>query len=359
MVTRILIMAGGTGGHVFPALAVAERLRAEGVEVLWLGTRRGIEADVVPRAGFAMATIRIAGLRGNGVLGWLLLPVRVIIAMLQSLAVFLRFRPMAVLGMGGFVTGPGGVTAWLLHRPLLIHEQNAIAGMTNRWLARLATRVLVAFPGVLPAQRPVLVGNPVRAAIEALPPPEERFAARTGPLRLLVLGGSQGARGLNAAVPQAVAAQPPAARPEVRHQAGRLWVAEVRDRYAALGVQATVEPFIERMADAYGWADFVICRAGALTIAELAAAGVGAILVPYPYAVDDHQSHNGQYLVDHGAALMLGDDEGLGAALERVVAELSARGRGRLLEMAQAARRLARPDAARAVSRLCVELAHA
>jgi UDP-N-acetylglucosamine--N-acetylmuramyl-(pentapeptide) pyrophosphoryl-undecaprenol N-acetylglucosamine transferase len=360
MVTRILIMAGGTGGHVFPALAVAERLRAEGAEVLWLGTRRGLEAEVVPRAGFPLATVRIGGLRGKGPLGWLLLPARLAIAMAQSLAILLRFRPMAVLGMGGFVTGPGGLITWLLGRPLLVHEQNAVAGLTNRWLARLASRVMIAFPDALPARlRPVLTGNPVRGEIEALPEPRERFAGRAGRLRVLVLGGSQGARGLNQAMPQAIAAQPAGSRPEVWHQAGRGGVGRVEADYAALGIEARVDAFIERMAEAYGWADLVVCRAGALTVAELAAAGVGAVLVPYPHAVDDHQTRNGRYLVEGGAARLVREDDRLAPALADILGELLARGRSGLLDMAQAARRLARPDAARAVARLCLELAHA
>ena len=358
MVTRVLIMAGGTGGHVFPALAVAERLRAEGAEVLWMGTRDGLEARVVPRAGIPLATVRIGGLRGKGLLGWLLLPFRMAVAMLQSLTIIMRFRPMAVLGMGGFVTGPGGLTTWLLHKPLLVHEQNAIAGMTNRWLARLATRTMVAFPDALPAAE--LTGNPVRSAIEALPPPDERLAGRAGPLRLLVLGGSLGARALNEAVPCAVAGQDEASRPQVWHQTGRDRDEEVRARYAASGVEARVEPFIDDMAAAYAWADLVVCRAGALTIAELTAAGLGAILVPYPHAVDDHQTRNGEYLVAGGAAMLLAEGPELSAALSRALGGFCAEGgRERLRDMARAARSLARPDAARAVTRFCMEAAHA
>jgi UDP-N-acetylglucosamine--N-acetylmuramyl-(pentapeptide) pyrophosphoryl-undecaprenol N-acetylglucosamine transferase len=359
MVTRVLIMAGGTGGHVFPALAVAQRLREEGAEVLWLGTRRGMEADLVPRAGFELALIEIDGLRGKGPGQWLWLPIRVIVAMAQSLAVILRFRPMAVLGMGGFVSGPGGLTTWLLKKPLLIHEQNAVAGLTNRWLARLATRVLIAFPGALPARlKPVLTGNPVRREIAELASPVERLSKRAGPLRVLVLGGSQGARGLNLAVPEAIA-RLSGARPEVWHQTGKGSAEEVCARYAAHALPARVEPFIEGMAAAYAWADLVICRAGALTIAELTAAGVGAILVPYPYAVDDHQAHNGQYLVDAGAALMVKEGSDLAVVLTQLLEQLHAQGRPRLIQMAEAARRLAQPDAARAVTHHCLELAHA
>lgn len=362
MVTRVMIMAGGTGGHVFPALAVAERLRAEGAEVLWLGTRNGLEAGIVPRAGFRLETVMIAGLRGKGPIGWLLLPLRLLFAMLQSLAIIMRFRPMVVLGMGGFVAGPGGLVTWMLRKPLLIHEQNAIAGMTNRWLARLATRTLIAFPAALPARlQPVVTGNPVRDAIAALPPPAQRLAGRSGPLHLLVLGGSQGARSLNRVVPAALAALPQGQRPLIRHQAGRGADDALRQAYASASVDAVVEPFIEDMAEAYAWADLVVCRAGALTIAELTATGIGAILVPFPHAVDDHQTHNAAGLVDAGAAVIVRDDEGLAPGLESALQALltAADGRARLQAMAEAARGLARPDAAGEVARHCRELADA
>lgn len=359
--TRVLIMAGGTGGHVFPALAVAEELRSAGAEVLWMGTPEGIEARVVPAAGIAFEQVRIGGLRGKGVLGWVLLPTRLARAMLRSLVLIMRFRPTVVLGMGGFVSGPGGLVAWLLDKPLLVHEQNAIPGLTNRWLARIATRALAAFEGALPPRvNPVVTGNPVRHAIETLPPPEERFAARSGRLHLLVLGGSQGARALNESVPQAVAALAPPAQPQVWHQAGRTAPEAVAADYAGRGIAARVEPFIEDMAAAYAWADVVVCRAGALTVSELAAAGVGAILVPYPHAVDDHQTRNAQYLVDAGAARILAEDAGLAARLTEALAGLCAAGdRGRLLDMARAARARARPGAAAVVSRHCLEVAHA
>ncbi len=359
MVTRVMIMAGGTGGHVFPALAVAERLRAGGAEVLWLGTRAGIEAGVVPRAGIPLETVAISGLRGKGALGWLLLPLRLLLAMTQSLAVIMRFRPMVILGMGGFVAGPGGLVGWLLRKPLLVHEQNAIAGMTNRWLARLATRALVAFPDALPARlHPVVTGNPVRDAIAALPPPEARLAGREGPPRLLVLGGSQGARGLNGALPVAIAALPADARPVIRHQAGRGRDDEVRRAYAERALPAEVDAFIDDMATAYAWADVVVCRAGALTIAELTAAGLGAVLVPYPHAVDDHQTRNAAFLVEAGAALLVAEGEDLARRLADALAPLL-RDRARARSMAVAARSLARPDAAGEVARHCLELADA
>lgn len=362
MVTRIMIMAGGTGGHVFPALAVAEELRAEGADVLWVGTRQGLESDIVPRAGFPLATITIAGLRGKGAGGWLMLPLRMLRAMWQSLLIIMRFRPMAVLGMGGFVTGPGGLTTWLLRKPLLIHEQNAVAGLTNRWLARVADKVMVAFPGALPpGRRPVLTGNPVRMQITALAPPAQRFEGRGGALHVLVLGGSQGARALNESVPAAVSRLDPQARPLVWHQSGGADAAAVRAQYCQAGIQsARVDPFIDDMAGAYEWADVVICRAGALTVAELTAAGLGAVLIPLPHAADGHQTRNALYLVEAGAGVLVQQDADMVGRLNALLAELNSGAKGaperqRLLRMAEAARRLARPEAARAITRLCME----
>ena len=354
-----MIMAGGTGGHVFPGLAVAEALRARGAEVIWLGTRRGLEATLVPKAGIDMEWLAIAGLRGKGAMGWLLAPLRMAKAMLQALVVIMRQRPMVILGMGGFVAGPGGVTTWLLHKPLLIHEQNATAGMTNRYLARLANTVLEAFPGTFPARRRAIsVGNPVRAAIARLAAPAERFAGRSGPLRLLVLGGSQGALAINELMPAALAGLPAQSRPQVWHQTGRLHEEVTRSLYDEHGVEARLAPFIDDMAQAYGWADLVLCRSGALTVAELAAAGVGAVLVPFPYAVDDHQSANGRYLADGGAAVLVQQRDLSVEALRGLLAEFSAdcaAGRGRLLAMAEQARSLAMPDAAARVAELCLE----
>ncbi len=376
MVTRVLIMAGGTGGHVFPALAVADELRARGVEVVWLGTRAGLEADIVPAAGIAMEWITIRGLRGKGWLSWLLAPLRIGVAMVQTLIVIMQRRPMAVLGMGGFVTGPGGLVSWLLRKPLLIHEQNAVAGMTNRLLAPLASRVMAAFPGLLSKRsNAVITGNPVRAAIAGLPAPDQRFAGRGGALRLLVLGGSLGAEALNAAVPEALKTMAVAVRPQVWHQAGKQNAERTRARYHEHAVAGRVDPFITDMAEAYGWADLVICRAGALTVAELAAAGIASILVPYPSAVDDHQTRNAAYLVDAGAALLLPQSKLNATTLAKLLGQFCGiahngdagtlvsawpeQGRRRLQEMADAARRLARPDAAAHVAALCLEAAHA
>jgi UDP-N-acetylglucosamine--N-acetylmuramyl-(pentapeptide) pyrophosphoryl-undecaprenol N-acetylglucosamine transferase len=352
----VMIMAGGTGGHVFPALAVAERLRALGVPVIWLGTRQGLEARVVPAAGLPIEWLSVGGLRGKGWITKLLAPVHLLRAVFQAARVVLRYRPRSVLGMGGFVAGPGGLTAWLLRRPLLIHEQNAVPGLTNRWLSHLARRILEAFPDTFEASARVMrTGNPVREAIAELPGPEQRMAGRLGPARLLIVGGSLGARALNELVPAALAGFAPAERPEVWHQTGRRGTEDARERYEALGVRARLDPFIEDMAEAYAWADLAVCRAGALTVAELTAVGLGAILVPYPYAVDDHQTHNAEYLVRHGAALLAQQRELDPERLRELLAGLISNRDG-LLSLAVAARALARVDAADQVARACLEL---
>ena len=300
----ILIMAGGTGGHVFPALAVAERLRGMGHEVRWMGTRNGIEARVVPDAGIGIDWLSVQGLRGKGRLTLLLAPLRLLRACGQALMILRRRRPVAVLGMGGFASGPGGLMARVLRIPLVIHEQNAIPGLTNRLLARLARRVFCAFPqarATWPSAE--VVGNPVRAAIAALPDPESRYSARgDAPLRVLVVGGSLGARRLNQVLPAALALIDAERRPQLRHQCGPRLEAECREDYARHGVEAEILPFIDDMAAAYAWADLVICRSGALTVSEIAAAGVASLLVPYPHAVDDHQFHNARFLAEAGAA---------------------------------------------------------
>jgi len=360
---RILIMAGGTGGHIFPALAVAHELLRRGAEVSWLGTRAGLEADVVPRAGLSIDYIEVAALRGKGAARWLLAPFTLGRALWQALRLLRRRRPHAVLGMGGFVTGPGGVAAWLLRRPLVIHEQNARAGLTNRLLARLARRVLAAFPDALPGAE--VCGNPVRQAILSLPAPARRLAERNGPLRLLVVGGSQGALALNRTLPEALARLAPDERPQVRHQSGSRNRERVLEAYRAAGIApdgAGVEvlPFIEEMAEAYTWADLVLCRAGALTVSELAAAGLPSILVPFPFAVDDHQTHNARYLANVEAAVLLPQPEMSAERLAGLLAEFSAdaaAGRKRLLRMGEAARRIARPQATERVAECCLEVA--
>lgn len=353
----VLIAAGGTGGHVFPALAVADALRGQSVPVVWMGTRAGLEARAVPVAGIDLEWLEIGGLRGKGWRTRLRAPFVLAHACWQARRILRRHRPRALLGMGGFVAGPGGLVAWLQRCPLVIHEQNAIAGLTNRVLARLAVRVLEAVPGTFPRRvRARHVGNPVRAPIAALPDPRDRFAGRTGPPRLLVLGGSQGARALNERLPPALAALEPDCLPLVRHQCGERHLEATRAAYAAAGVEAEVSAFIDDMAAAYGWADLVVGRAGAMSVAELAAAGVGALLVPYPHAVDDHQRANARWLEAAGAAVVVPEAE---LDHERLVAELSALlpERAALAQRAQRARSLARPDAADAVAAAVLEVA--
>jgi UDP-N-acetylglucosamine--N-acetylmuramyl-(pentapeptide) pyrophosphoryl-undecaprenol N-acetylglucosamine transferase len=354
---RILIMAGGTGGHVFPALAVAHYLRDQGHQVSWLGTRRGMEAELVPAHGFEIDYISIAGLRGNGLLGWLAAPLRISRAVVQALGVMRRRQPQAVLGMGGFVTGPGGVAAKLSGAPLLIHEQNAIAGLTNRLLSHLANRVLEAFPDTFSGTMVSHTGNPVRHDIAAIAAPAERFAGREGQLHLLVVGGSLGALALNEMLPRALALMPEAIRPEVRHQSGKRHQEITCVAYEAAGVKGEVMPFIDDMAAQYAWADLVICRAGALTVSELALAGVAAILVPYPHAVDDHQSANGEYLVSEQAAQLVQQCDLTETVLAQMLTAFCSdvnEGRKSLLAMAQNARRLARPEATVEVAAACL-----
>jgi len=347
--STLLIMAGGTGGHVYPALAVAEDLRGRGVNVVWLGTRRGLEARAVPAAGFDIEWITVEGIKGSRWVNLLRAPILIAIAMVQTVAVLLRRRPAALLGMGGFASGPGGMTAWLLRRPLIIHEANAVAGFTNRVLARLATRVLTGFPDTFPGA--TCVGNPVRSEIADLPEPRQRAQDRSGPLRLLVVGGSQGARALNEFVPQCLASLPFSARPQVRHQTGPGNDVTVRAAYQSAGIDAEVEPFIDDMAATYAWADLVLCRAGAMTVAEIAAAGLAAVFVPFPHATDDHQTYNARYLADRGAAFVLSQSE---LTVEKF-AGLLATDREHLTEMAVHARTLARTGATRAVADTCLE----
>jgi UDP-N-acetylglucosamine--N-acetylmuramyl-(pentapeptide) pyrophosphoryl-undecaprenol N-acetylglucosamine transferase len=355
----VMILAGGTGGHIFPGLAVAQALRARGVPVVWLGSRHGLENTLVPAADITLDTIAVSALRGRGALSLLLAPLRLARALWQAVGVLRRRRPRSVLSLGGFAAGPGGVAAWLLRRPLLVHEQNRVPGLTNRSLAHRARRVLSGFPDAFPSStRAEMVGNPVRPAIAALAPPEERFAERSGAPRLLVLGGSQGARALNRAVPLALAALRGEGAVEVRHQCGERHRAEAEQAYADAGVPARVEAFIKDMAEAYGWADLVVCRAGALTLAELCAAGVGAVLVPFPHAVDDHQTRNGEFLVAAGGARLVAENAQLAEALTAQLRDLLP-ARSTLLAMAGAARRQARTDAAERVAELCLAEARA
>ena len=381
----ILIMAGGTGGHIYPGLAVADALRAQGWTVVWLGAPNSMEAELVPKHGYPVAWVNFSGVRGKGLLRLLSLPFTLLRALGQSAAAIFRHRPDVVLGMGGYITMPGGLMAAILRRPLGIHEQNSIAGMSNKVLAILARRVLSGFPGVLP--RAEWCGNPVRADIAALPDPQTRYLARSGKLNVLVVGGSLGAQALNEALPKALAMLSEPERPNVLHQTGKKHFETVQKLYAQAGVkvggmtrcaQATgagmpplhllpqtagcasnvsevdIRPFLDDMANQYAHADVLICRAGALTIAELAAAGVASVLIPLPIAVDDHQTHNARFLSEHGAAVLLPQKELSAEKLAQLLREFS---REKLLAMAQAARSLAKPDATQAVARVCSSLA--
>jgi UDP-N-acetylglucosamine--N-acetylmuramyl-(pentapeptide) pyrophosphoryl-undecaprenol N-acetylglucosamine transferase len=347
----ILLMAGGTGGHVFPALAIAEELRNQGHSVCWLGTRQGLEARVVPAKGIEIHYISISGLRGKGMLSLLAAPFKITVAIWQSVKVLRAVRPAAVIGMGGFVTGPGGVATWLLRIPLLIHEQNAIVGLTNRWLARLAKVVMEAFPGTFPASyRAVHTGNPLRANIMALPSQRDIHQ----PVHILIMGGSLGAKVLNETVPPAL--QQVQGTIEVWHQTGQVHHEAMRHAYAEAPFKVRVDAFIEDMAAAYAWADLVICRAGALTVSELAQAGVGSILVPYPYAVDDHQTRNAQFLADQGAAIWLPQPQLTVGKLASLMTEL-VNNPVQLQALSRAARGCATPKTLQQVVNLCLKYA--
>ena len=358
MKRTVLIMAGGTGGHVFPALAAARVLRERGFEPVWLGTKRGLEAKLVPPAQIEIEWISMSGLRGKGAATLLLAPFKVAIAIWQSLQVMRRRKPVVVLGAGGFVAGPGGVAAWLTRRPLVIHEQNAVAGMTNRMLSHLARRVLEAFPKSFPSGTSAeQVGNPVRREIASLAPPEQRFNGRQGPLRMLVIGGSQGAAKLNANVPAALAMIDEASRPIVIHQAGERHIDVARQAYEKSGVKADVRAFINDMAEAYSWADVVVCRSGALTVSELAAAGLPAIFVPFAAAVDDHQTLNAKFLVDAQAGISIAERDLTPERLSQELKKLLSGGREQLKAMAIRARSVAITDADVRLADACVAAA--
>lgn len=347
-----MIMAGGTGGHVFPGLAVADELRSRGWRVIWLGAPGGMEAVLVPKRGYEMAWVSFAGLRGKGVVAFALLPLRLLLAFWQAARAIFAHRPDVLLGMGGYQSFPGGMMAALFGRPLVIHEQNSVAGLANRVLAGVADRILCGFPGVL--KNAMVIGNPVRPDIAALAAPAARYRARSGRLKLLVVGGSLGAGILNETVPQALALMPPQRRPEVTHQSGAKHIEALAQRYRDAGVSANTVGFIDDMASAYAGADVVLCRAGALTVSELAAAGVAGILVPFPHAVDDHQSANARHLALAGAAIHLPQSELTPERLAGLIGELS---REQLSDMAQKARAQALPDATQAVARICMEVA--
>jgi len=361
-------MAGGTGGHIFPGLAVADSLRQRGVEVRWLGARGGMECERVPSWGIPLDVVDISALRGKGAARWLLAPWRLLRAVLQAARLLGTHRPACAISFGGYAAGPGGLAARLRGVPLLVHEQNRVPGMTNRVLARFAAKVLQAFPGTWESSlRPVTCGNPVRQDVTLLEAPERRLAGRSGPVRLLVTGGSQGARTLNRLVPEALQLAPEGLQLEIRHQCGKSWLQETQKAYRAAGFEvavaaptvgpglvAEVTEFIDDMAGAYGWADVLVCRAGALTVSEVAAAGLAAVFVPFPHAVDDHQTRNAEFLVERGAALLL-DDTGLDA--RRLAASLNPllSDRPRQIEMAVRSRAASTPDSAGQVADLCRE----
>ncbi len=351
MSRTILIMAGGTGGHIFPALAVAEKMRERGWRVVWLGNPQGMEARLVPQRGFEMVGVKFGALRGKGILRKLLLPFNLLRGFWQAQKAIRQVQPNVVLGLGGYITFPGGMMAALLGKPLVVHEQNSVVGLANRVLAGVADRIATGFPEVL--AKGTWVGNPVRSEIAKMAPPAERFAGRTGALHLLVIGGSLGAQALNEMVPQAMALLGENELPQIVHQAGEKHIEALKANYAAVGVPAHCVSFIEDMAGAYEWADLVICRAGALTVAELAAAGVASILVPFPHAVDDHQTGNARFLVNVGGAFLLPQGE----LTPDAIALIRNYSRGQLLEMAEKARSLAKPDATEEVANICAESA--
>jgi UDP-N-acetylglucosamine--N-acetylmuramyl-(pentapeptide) pyrophosphoryl-undecaprenol N-acetylglucosamine transferase len=351
MTQTLLVMAGGTGGHIFPALAVAEKMRGRGWNVYWLGNPDGMEARLVPLHGFEMVWIKFAALRGKGLLRKLLLPLNLLRGFWQAQKVIRKVNPNVVLGMGGYITFPGGMMAALLGRPLVLHEQNSVAGLANRVLAGVADRILTGFPDVFEAGS--WVGNPVRPEIATMAPPAERFAQRTGALRLLVIGGSLGAQALNETVPLGMGLLGADEQPQIVHQAGEKHLEALKANYAAVGVQAHCVSFIEDMAGAYEWADLVICRSGALTVAELAAAGVASILVPFPHAVDDHQAGNARFLVNVGGAFLLPQAD----LTPEAIALIRNYSRGQLLEMAEKARSLARPEATEELATVCAVVA--
>jgi len=346
----ILIMAGGTGGHIFPGLAVAEQMRAAGWEVVWMGARGGMEERLVPKHGYRAAWIRAKAARGKGLLQKLLLPANLLYSFWESARHIRSLRPNVVLGLGGYVAFPGGMMASLWNRPLALHEQNAIPGLANKVLAQVSDKVMAGFPQAL--KNAEWTGNPVRAEIAAIASPETRFQSRQGPLRILVVGGSLGAQALNESVPKALALM--SARPHVVHQAGEKHLDALRKHYADAGVQGELVAFIDDMARRYAEADLVICRAGAVTIAELSAGGMASILVPFPHAVDDHQTANGKFLADHGAAILIQQRDLTPQTLAQTIQRLD---RSRLLDMARKARALGKPDAARVVAERCMSIA--
>jgi len=353
---RVLIIAGGTGGHIFPALAVARELRKRGFDLWWMGSQVGMESELVGDE-FPMSLLSIKAIRGKGLLSKISLPWRLCRATWQAWRLIKQWNPDVVLGMGGFVSGPGGIATWLARKPLVIHEQNAIAGMTNRLLSKRARVVLQAFPNAFSSKIAAkTVGNPVRPTISELMSPEERFKDRTGPLRILIVGGSRGARAINQSMLRVLTDYPESQAIRVWHQTGQLDFNAVQKAYDRIVVPATVEAFIDDMAAAYAWADLMICRAGALTISEIAIAGVPSILIPFPYAVDDHQYHNGIYLSDSGAAELIRQSDLTDDRLTRMI-QRSVKDRSLLLAMSAKAKLLAKPQALAVIADVCEQLA--
>ncbi len=354
----VMIFAGGTGGHVFPALAVAKQIELQSVPIIWVGTKRGIEAKVVPNAGYKIEWIAVNGLRGKSLATYILAPFKLALAGLQVTWLLLKHRPCAVLGMGGFVAGPGGLIAALLRKPLIIHEQNAIAGLTNRLLAPFAKRILTGFPSTFVRKNVEVLGNPVRAEISQIQRQHKIADPRDRPLRVLVFGGSLGAQALNETVPAAIskimAGFPTNMQPEIWHQTGEHKQKSTLGYYEANGISGRIDAFIDDMQEAYAWADLVICRAGAITVAELSVAGVGAIFIPYPYAVDDHQTANAGALVNAGAALMIAEKELTAESLAKMLQDLLTN-RTKLRSFAEATGAFAKPQAARDVAKVCIQ----
>lgn len=353
MATRsVLVMAGGTGGHIFPGLAVAECLRNQGWTVAWMGNPTGMEYRLVPAKGFAFEGVKFSGLRGKGMLTKVLMPFRLARAMMQSWKILRRLKPSVVLGMGGYITFPGGLVSYLMGRPLVLHEANSVAGSANRVLARFATRVLTGFPKTLKEAQ--WVGNPIRESFESLSDCRARYGKRQGPLHLLIVGGSLGAAALNTVVPEALALLPADRRPNVLHQTGEQHLEAVTKTYQQLGVNGELKPFIDDMAAAYANADLVICRAGAMTVSEISAAGVAACFVPFPYAIDDHQTANARFLSDAKAAILIPQSQLDGDSLANLVLGLR---REDLAEMAVKAQALAKFHATEEVASICEECA--
>lgn len=352
MSKTLMVMAGGTGGHVYPAMAVADYLKAQGWHIVWLCTEGGMENRLIEGKGYDKAMMTMQGVRGKGLLGWLLLPIKLVKAFSQSVSAIRKYQPNVVLGMGGFAAFPGGLMAKVLGKPLVIHEQNSVAGLTNKVLAKVANKVIAAFPAAF-GERATLLGNPVRAEITQVAAPEDRFSGRTGALRLLVVGGSLGAQALNEIIPKAIAQLPQAERPQVIHQAGVKHIDALTQHYAAAGVAAEPRAYIEEMAQMYAWADFIICRAGALTVAEVSAVGLGALMVPFPAAVDDHQTTNAAYLEAAGAALLVQQSALSVETLSHILRGLS---REKCLAMACKARKLGKPNATQDVAAICIEV---